>query len=63
MATCNLCPPGQRDIPDPEMPAHLREVHPDVAADGTRAGDGSTIVHDASLEPSADAPAEEGEWR
>jgi hypothetical protein len=45
------------------MAAHLRSVHPDVDADGTRKGDGSTILRDASLEPSADAPAEEGEWR
>jgi hypothetical protein len=63
MATCNLCPPEKRDVPDAEMAAHLSGFHPEVDADGTRKGDGSTIVRDSSLEPSADAPAEEGEWR
>ncbi|MEU8662195.1 hypothetical protein, partial [Actinoplanes philippinensis] len=61
MATCNLCPPGARDIPDAEMAAHLRAVHPEVDADGTRKGDGSTIVGDVSLEPAASSssPTEE----
>ncbi|GIE82383.1 hypothetical protein Aph02nite_83330 [Actinoplanes philippinensis] len=68
MATCNLCPPDARDIPDAEMAAHLRAVHPEVDADGTRKGDGSTIVRDASLEPasspaSSSPSAEEGDWR
>ncbi|MBB2948353.1 hypothetical protein FB565_008136 [Actinoplanes lutulentus] len=51
MATCNLCPPGERDFPDAEMAAHLRSTHPDVDLDGTRKSDDSTIVHDASLGP------------
>jgi hypothetical protein len=60
MATCNLCPPGAREVPDPEMAAHLRSVHPEVDADGTRRGDASRIVPDNA---EAAAPPEEGEWR
>jgi len=45
MATCNLCPPGRRDVPDEEMAGHLRTVHPEVAADD------STIIPDVSMEP------------
>jgi hypothetical protein len=63
MATCNLCPPGERDIPDDEMAAHLRTRHPEIDADGTRKADGSTIVHDASLEPVADHSPGAGNWR
>ena len=51
MATCNLCPPGARDIPDAEMRDHLRTTHPEVATDGTHKTDNSTIVDDVSLAP------------
>lgn len=63
MATCNLCPPGSRDVPDGEMAGHLRATHPEVDSDGTGKGDGSTIVGDVSLAPAGDAPESEGEWR
>lgn len=56
MATCNLCPPGRRDVPDSEMGDHLRTVHPEVDTDGTRRSDGSTIVSDSSLGPAAEVP-------
>jgi hypothetical protein len=46
VATCNLCPPGSRDIPDAEMERHLRTVHPEVDADGTAKDDHSRIVPD-----------------
>jgi hypothetical protein len=62
MATCNLCPPESREVPDEAMADHLHTVHPDVADDGTRESDGSTIEPTASLEP---APADRtgtGEW-
>ncbi|MEV0898938.1 hypothetical protein [Actinoplanes sp. NPDC049802] len=59
MATCNLCPPGRRDVPDDEMAGHLRTEHPEVAEDGTTRSDGSTIVRDGSLEPVS--PSED--WR
>jgi hypothetical protein len=63
MATCNLCPPGSRDIPDDRMAEHLRSTHPDVDTDGTRRTDGSTIVSDASLGPvDADAPDLDDRW-
>jgi hypothetical protein len=63
MATCNLCPPGSRDIPDDRMAEHLRSTHPDVDTDGTRRTDGSTIVSDASLGPvDADAPDPDDRW-
>jgi hypothetical protein len=54
MATCNLCPPGRRDVPDDEMAGHLRTEHPQVAPDGTRASDASTIVRDSSTDPAPD---------
>jgi hypothetical protein len=56
MATCNLCPPGNRDIPDAEMAGHLREAHPGVDTDGTSKSDDSTIVSDASLGPVESGP-------
>lgn len=62
MATCNLCPPGSRDVPDAEMEEHLLAAHPEVGSDGTDRGDDSRIVRDSSLAP---GPAEEpgaGEW-
>jgi hypothetical protein len=54
MATCNLCPPAERDIPDEAMAEHLRTVHPDVETDGTRKSDNSRIVHD--IPPDAPRP-------
>ncbi|MEU8817691.1 hypothetical protein [Actinoplanes sp. NPDC048796] len=48
MAICNLCPPEKRDVPDDEMTNHLREVHPEVADDGTRRSDDSAIVPDVT---------------
>jgi hypothetical protein len=63
MATCNLCPPGSRDIPDDRMADHLRSAHPDVDTDGTRRSDGSTISGDASPAPAdADAPDPDDRW-
>ncbi|GAA0559311.1 hypothetical protein GCM10010172_47960 [Paractinoplanes ferrugineus] len=53
MATCNLCPPDNREVADDEMADHLRTVHPEVEPDGTGRTDDSTIVRDASLEPTA----------
>jgi len=53
MATCNLCPPGSRDVPDGAMAEHLRSVHPEVDADGSSTTDDSTIIHDSSLGPAA----------
>ncbi|GIM88296.1 hypothetical protein [Paractinoplanes toevensis] len=50
MATCNLCPPGHRDIPDDQMTEHLRTEHPEVDEDGTHRSDDSTIVPDAASE-------------
>jgi hypothetical protein len=61
MATCNLCPPGSRDVPDDEMAGHLREAHPDVDADGTAKSDESTIVSDASLGPVDAGPPDPGD--
>ncbi|MFD0525236.1 hypothetical protein [Paractinoplanes durhamensis] len=58
MATCNLCPPGSRDVPDDEMAAHLRTTHPDVDADGTQKSDDSRIIHDAAAGPIALGTAE-----
>jgi len=46
VATCNLCPPGRRDVPDDEMAEHLRTAHPEVDEDGTLRGDDSTIIPD-----------------
>lgn len=63
MAVCNLCPPDRRAVPDDEMAAHLRTVHPEVDADGTRASDDSTIVSETSPEPVVDRPAGAGEWQ
>jgi hypothetical protein len=63
MATCNLCPPGSRDIPDEEMAEHLRSAHPGVDRDGTHREDGSTIIHDYSLEPAAGSDPGSNEWR
>ena len=45
MATCNLC---HRDLADGEIEEHRRTAHPDVAVDGTRESDASTIVPDAA---------------
>jgi hypothetical protein len=59
MATCNLCPPGHRDVPDDEMADHLRTAHPEVDADGTARTDDSRIVPEASPEP----PAATDDWR
>ncbi|WP_155123500.1 MULTISPECIES: hypothetical protein [unclassified Actinoplanes] len=53
MATCNLC---HRDVPDEQIEEHRRDVHPDVAADGTRETDDSRIVPDSTVPP---APREE----
>ncbi|TWG11570.1 hypothetical protein FHX34_106300 [Actinoplanes teichomyceticus] len=53
MATCNLCPPGRRDIPDGEIDEHRRTAHPEVAADGTRKTDGSRIVADSATDDHA----------
>ena len=55
MATCNLCPPGSRDIPDDEMAEHLRTVHPEVDSDGTAKSDNSRIVPDVAA-TAQDAP-------
>jgi hypothetical protein len=61
VATCDLCPPGHRDVPDDEMPEHLRTVHP---PDAHRLDvDGSTIVQDSSLEPDVDHGPGDQEWR
>jgi hypothetical protein len=60
MATCNLCP-GSPQIPDDEMAGHLHDVHPEVAADGTRKSDDSAIVQDSALAPDPDPGT--GEWR
>jgi hypothetical protein len=57
MATCNLCPPGKRDVPDEKMAGHLRTVHPEVRADG------STVLPDVSLEPPAAVRPGEGDWQ
>ena len=38
---------GARDFPDDEMADHLRTVHPEIDADGTRKSDNSRIVKDA----------------
>ncbi|MEV4347115.1 hypothetical protein AB0J83_21880 [Actinoplanes sp. NPDC049596] len=46
MATCNLCPPESREVPDDEMAAHLKAVHPEVDDDGTRRSDDSAIVRE-----------------
>lgn len=59
MATCNLCPPGSREVPDEAMAEHLHVVHPGVADDGTRESDDSTIVPGAPPEP---GPADRAEW-
>ena len=56
MADCNLCPPGSRDVPDDEMAEHLRTAHPEVAEDGTRRSDASTIVPSTDLGPGPDGP-------
>jgi hypothetical protein len=48
MATCNLCPPGNREVPDDEMADHLRTAHPEVDEDGTEKSDDSRIVRDAA---------------
>ncbi|WP_436536528.1 hypothetical protein [Actinoplanes sp. HUAS TT8] len=45
MATCNLC---HEDFTDEQIEEHRRDVHPDVAADGTNKSDGSRIVPDAA---------------
>ena len=50
MATCNLCPPGSRDVPYEQMAQQLRDAHPEGDADGTRKGDDSTIVQDVNPE-------------
>jgi hypothetical protein len=63
MATCNLCPPGSREVPDEEMAAHLHTTHPEVDTDGTHRTDDSTILRDASLEPTPETPSGTGEWR
>jgi hypothetical protein len=47
MATCNLC---SRDVPDHEIEAHRRTVHPEIAADGTRESDGSVIVAEVTTQ-------------
>ena len=62
MATCNLCPPGSREVPDEEMTGHLHTAHPGVADDGTRQSDDSTIVPGTPLGPGPDARTEPGEW-
>ncbi|MGK5680092.1 hypothetical protein [Actinoplanes sp. URMC 104] len=62
MATCNLCPPGSRDVPDAEMDGHLRMAHPEVGGEGTYETGGDTIVQDASLEPVAEREPGTGEW-
>jgi hypothetical protein len=62
MATCNLCPPESREVPDERMAEHLHTAHPGVAGDGTRRSDDSTIVPSTSLEPGPDARTEPGEW-
>lgn len=56
MAECNLCPAGNRTVPDEEMAQHLRTVHPDVDADGTKKSDSSIIVPSTDLGP---APEED----
>ncbi|MET3424450.1 hypothetical protein BJ973_003662 [Actinoplanes tereljensis] len=48
MATCNLCPPDRRDVPDDRMAEHLRTAHPEVDKDGTHRSDDSTIIPDAA---------------
>ena len=63
MATCNLCPVGRRDVPDDQMDEHLRTTHPEVAEDGTRRADDSTIVTDASLEPVAEHSPGAENWQ
>jgi hypothetical protein len=60
MATCNLCPPGSREVPDEGMSEHLHTVHPEVAEDGTRESDRSRIVPSTSPEP---GPVDRPEWR
>jgi hypothetical protein len=62
MATCNLCPPDRRQVPDDEMAEHLRTVHPEVAADGTARSDDSSIVRDSSLGPVAGHGPGAEEW-
>ena len=59
MAECNLCPVGNRTVPDDQMAEHLRTVHPDVDADGTKKSDSSTIVPSTDLGPGPEGrPAE-----
>ncbi|WP_433796063.1 hypothetical protein [Actinoplanes sp. CA-252034] len=62
MATCNLCPPEDRDVPDERMADHLRTAHPEVAADGTDEHDGSSIVQDVALEPTTTDASPSSEW-
>jgi hypothetical protein len=57
MATCNLCPPGSRDVPDDEMEEHLRTSHPEVAEEN------STVISDVSLEPVPDHDPGASDWR
>lgn len=61
MATCNLCS-GSPQLPDGEMADHLRTVHPEVATDGTRRSDDSTIVRDSAQAPDPDETGA-GDWR
>ncbi|HEY0000266.1 MAG TPA: hypothetical protein VGB74_07415 [Actinoplanes sp.] len=63
MATCNLCPPGSRDVPDDEMAEHLRAAHPQVAEDGTLRSDDSTIVQDAAPGPATEGQPGAEQWR
>jgi hypothetical protein len=62
-ATCNLCPPGRRDVADDAMAEHLRTVHPEAARDVAADAPGSTIVQDASLEPVTEHAPRPEEWR
>jgi len=62
MATCNLCPPDSRDVPDEEMDDHRRVAHPESGEDGTLQVGGSTIVRDLSTGPIPDGGSEAGEW-
>ncbi|WP_433306032.1 hypothetical protein ACQP2F_19690 [Actinoplanes sp. CA-030573] len=62
MATCNLCPPGSRDVLDTEMEEHLSTVHPEVEPDGTDRSDDSSIVRDSSLAPGPAAEPGASEW-
>ncbi len=60
MGTCNLCPDGDNDVPDPELLDHLRVMHPDASGDGPKLWpDGGLVIIDRTAETVADVLGEQ----